>query len=275
MRVILVPVADRPECAKALNTAFTLGKRIGASVSGCHIRPHKYSNLDLSSEFAAAAWRKKGTKRAPAAAKALYQSIAERHGYELLRRPGVRPGALWSEKVGSPDKILSILGPVSDLIVVSRPQRPDGIASLFLKAALMRTSRPVLLLPQAGRRNVGRRICIGWDQSPGAARSVSCALPLLQRAEEITIVCCGAEDRPGPKTAHLSGYLAHWGVRCEKIHTRGRRVEVELMDACQEAKADLLIAGAYSHMHWYEKVLGGTTEFLIRTARIPVLVQHS
>ena len=128
MRVILVPVADRPECAKALNTAFDLGKRLDASVSGCHIRPHKYSTVELSSEFAAVAWRKKATKKAPVAAKALYQSIAERHGYEILRRPSTRTGALWSEKVGSPDKIMHIIGPVSDLIVVSRPQRPDGIS---------------------------------------------------------------------------------------------------------------------------------------------------
>ena len=57
MRVILVPVADRPECARALNTAFELGKKLNASVSGCHIRPHKGSDVTLSSEFAEAAWR--------------------------------------------------------------------------------------------------------------------------------------------------------------------------------------------------------------------------
>jgi nucleotide-binding universal stress UspA family protein len=275
MRVILVPVADRPECAKALNTAFNLGKPVGASVSGCHIRPHKYSNLELSSEFAAAAWRRKSTKKAPVAAKALYESIAERYGYELLRRPAARPGALWSEKVGSPDKIMSIVGPVSDLIVVSRPTRPDGVAAMFLKAALMRTSRPVLMLPQAGRRSVGKHVCIGWDQSPGAARSVSCALPILKQADSVTIISCGPEDRPGPKATHLSGYLAHWGIRADRVQTRGHRIEAELMDACQEVGADLLIAGAYSHAHWYEKVLGGTTEFLIHTARIPVLMQHA
>ena len=69
MRVMLVPVADRPECARALNTAFDLGNRLGASVTGCHIRPHRRSDLSLSSEFADAAWRRKSTKRAPVAAK--------------------------------------------------------------------------------------------------------------------------------------------------------------------------------------------------------------
>jgi nucleotide-binding universal stress UspA family protein len=274
MRVILVPVADRPECARALKTAFDLGHRLGASISGCHIRPHRNSNLDLSPEFAAAAWRKKGTKRAPAAAQALYKSVAEQHGYELIRRARTKPGALWCERVGSPTKIMSIVGPVSDLIVVSRPTRPNGVASLFLSAALMHTSRPVLLLPQTGRRKVGRRICIAWDQSPGAATTVTGAMPLLQKADEVTIVACGPEDRPGPKAAQLAAYLAHWGVKAQKEQTRGRRVEAELMEACQEVGADMLIAGAYTHYRWFEKVLGGTTEFLIHTARIPVLLRH-
>ena len=94
MRVIFVPVADRPECARALNTAFDLGHRLGASVKGCHIRPHRRSSMDLSSEFATAAWRKKGTKSAPAAARALYKRMVEQHGYELIRRPRVKSGRI-------------------------------------------------------------------------------------------------------------------------------------------------------------------------------------
>ena len=223
MRVILVPVANRPECARALNTAFDLGHRLGASVKGCHIRPHRHSTLTLGSEFAAAAWKKKNTKSAPAAAHALYKRIAEQHGYEIIRRPRVSPGALWAERVGSPEKIMGIAGPVADLIVVSRPKRRNSIASLFLGAALTESARPVLLLPQAGRRKVGTRICIAWDQSPGAARTVANAVPLLQRADAVTIVTCGPEDRPGPKAAQLAGYLAHWGVNAQRTCTRIRR----------------------------------------------------
>ncbi len=35
MRVIFVPVADRPECAAALNTAFVLGHTEGAKPNIC------------------------------------------------------------------------------------------------------------------------------------------------------------------------------------------------------------------------------------------------
>ena len=274
MRVILVPVADRPECARALNTAFELGKKLNASVSGCHIRPHQESDLTLSSEFAAAAWRKKSTPEAPPDAETLYKKIAEKHGYEIMRHARAAPGAMWAERVGSPEKVMRIVGPVSDLIVVSRPRRREGVAGIFVDTALMRGSCPVLLIPQTGRRKLGERVCIAWDQGPRVARTVKASIPLLQHAAEITIVTCGPEDRPGPKASQLKDYLKHWGIKANHVKTRGRHVEEELMDACQEANADLIVSGAYSRQRWYEKVLGGTTEFLIHEARLPVLMQH-
>ena len=273
MRVILVPVADRPECARALNTAFDLGTRLDASVKGCHIRPHRYSDLSLSSEFAEAAWRRKSTKRAPAAAKSLYKSIAEDHGYKLTRRARETPCALWSERVGSPGKVMGIVGPVADLVVVSRPVQPNGVATMFLKAAMINGGRPVLLLPQRARRRIGRRICIGWDQGPRVARAVAASIPLLQQADEITIITCGPEDRPGPKSTQLREYLAHWGIEAEHVKKRGRHIERELIDACRSARADLLLAGSYTRHRWYERVFGGTTEHLIHDARIPVIMQ--
>lgn len=274
MRVIFVPVADRPECARALNTAFDLGASLGASVSGCHIRPHRYSDVSLGSEFAEAAWRKKSTKRAPVAAKALYKSIAEDHGYKLMRRASEEPRAHWVERVGSPNKIMSIAGPMSDLIVVSRPSQPNSVAAMFLKSALFHGGRPLLVLPKRARRRIARRICIGWDQGPRVARVVTASIPLLQRADEVTIVTCGPEDRPGPKSSQLQEYLAHWGIEASHVVKRGRYIERELMDACQGASADLLVTGAYTRSRWYEKVLGGTTEYLIHNARLPVLMQH-
>ncbi|MDH3534027.1 MAG: universal stress protein [Gammaproteobacteria bacterium] len=274
MRVILVPVADRPECARALQTAFELGKRLGASVSGCHMRPHRYSSVTLSSEFADAAWRKKTNNKSRADAKTLYAQIAEQNGFELIRRARAAPGAIWTERVGSPDKLMSIVGPVADLIVVSRPEQPGGVGDMFLTAALFGTARPVLVLPPAGRKNIGRRVCIGWNQSREAALAVGVSLPLLRNAAEVTLVSCGAEDRLGPKSSQVAAYLEHWGVSCKHSKTRGRDVEAELLGACKDARADLLITGAYSRSRWREKVFGGTTEYLLHKTRIPVLMLH-
>ncbi|MBT8089622.1 MAG: universal stress protein [Gammaproteobacteria bacterium] len=274
MHVILVPVADRPECANALRAAFALGKHVGASVSGCHIRPHRHVEVSLSMAFADAAWRKRSTKTASKNARKLYGQIAEHNGYDFIRRPRATPGAMWSERVGSPGIVLSIVGPVSDLIVVSRPARRGGIADMFMSAALLESRCPVLILPTSGRKTLGKNVCIAWNQSSEAAIAVKAAMPLLERAEKVTIVSCGPEHHIGPKAAQLAGYLAHRGIKSKRVKTRGSDVEAELLASYKEADADLLIAGAYSRNRWREKIFGGMTEFLIRKARIPVLMRH-
>ena len=274
MRLILVPVADRPECARALNAAFDLGSRLGASVSGCHIRPHRYSDTSLSYSFAQTAWRRKNNKSSPVAAKALYEKMANAHGYDLIRRARIAPGALWAERVGSPDVVMGIVGPMSDLVVVSRPKKLRGVADMFMRAALFEAHSPVLILPERTRKVVGKRVVIGWNQSAEAARTVSAAIPLLAEADEVTIVTCGPEDMPGPKSTQLAAYLAHWGIKTQRIATKGRRIEPELMDAYQDCNGDLLIAGAYSHSRWRERVFGGTTEWLLHHLRAPLLTMH-
>lgn len=275
MRVILVPVADRPECGRALQTAFDLGERLGASVSGVHMRPHRHSDVRLSAAFAEAAWRKKSTKRAPKAARALYEEVAAQYGYDVVRRARKAPVALWTEKVGSPDMLLSIYGPLADLIVVSRPREKGSVADMFLSSALTCSSRPVLILPQRPRKRIGKRISIAWDQGTAATLAVKAAIPLLERAEAVTIVTCGREEKAGPKSGQLAAYLTHWGIDSDCVHTKGKNVDTELVAACRDSGSDLLIAGAYSRSRWRERVFGGTTDFLVRKAKLPVLLRQA
>jgi nucleotide-binding universal stress UspA family protein len=274
MRVILVPVADRPECTRALQTAFEIGHRLGAAVSGCHIRPHRYSEVALSPGFPDAVWRKKSTNNAPAAAKALFAEIAAANDFTVRRRMSGKPVAHWAERVGTPDKIMGIVGPLADLIVISRPEKPHTVADMFMKAALMDSSRPVLLLPPKNRRIVGQRVCIAWNQSKEAAMSVAAAMPLLQHAKTVTIVSCGSGIPAGPKAAQLADYFAAWGINAEQVATRGQRIEPELLAVCKDVRADLIISGAYSHSRWRERIFGGTTEYLIRQTRMPVMMLH-
>lgn len=287
MRVILVPVADRPECARALRTAFDLGKRLDASLNGCHIRAHSSSKVSLSSEFSAqyfgvtskatdSAWRSKTTQRASFAARKLFDSIATLNGYEVARRQRSTPVATWSERVGSPDKVMRIVGPVSDLIVVSRPSATGGdIARIFMMSALMETGRPVLILPQTGAVKVGHRVCIAWNQSVEAARAVSSSLPILQAADQVTIASCGPEDRLGPKSQQLANYLRCYGIKPDKIQTKGRNVEQEILDSYKKSRSNLLVMGAYSKARWRQIAFGGTSHYILEKAKIPVLMLHS
>lgn len=285
MRVIFIPVADRPECARALQTAFSLGQQLGASIHGCHIRPHSYSKVSLPSALSAfedheGSWKSackgKKTHKNAAPARVLFAGVAESHDYKIIKRPHSTPGAIWQESVGSPDKLLSIMGPVSDLIVVSRPPDKRGkIARLFMLAALRNSSRPVLVLPQSGDSTIGKRISIAWNQSAEAAQAVAAAMPLLQLAEQVNIITCGSENEVGPKSRQLATYLLFWGVKAGHVRAQGGDHAKAILKAHKEARSDLLVMGAYSRSRLSQRIFGGVTEHMLYEADIPVLMLHT
>ena len=283
MRLILVPTADRPECAVALDVAFNLAKALDADVNGCHVRAERreerstFGQLmpdDVYDGLEAAAGRAGLNSQA---ARALYERIAARHGFALAKRARIgRHGlALWHERVGTPARVFAIVGPVADMAVVSRPKpKSAGRAKAFLLAALLHSVKPVLVVPQTRLASVGKRIVVAWNQSAEAALAVAAALPLLARAERIVVVSGGAENRAGPKSAYLAQYLAHWGVAIERVHTKGGDVEKEIERAYRDADGDLLIMGAYSRHRFRQLVFGGVTEHMLFKTEIPVLMLH-
>lgn len=287
MRLIFVPVADRPECAVALNKTFELAGDLGATVLGCHIRPHSYSDVSLPATLMDAAtgtseadwrsaWKPRSKQQTGPAARTLFGRLAERNGFDLHKTPRAKPGAIWMEKTGSPQRVIGIMGPVSDLLVVSRPEGKDGsIARLFLVSALMASARPVLILPQSGDWTLGKRICVAWNQSKDAALAVAAALPLLQLAQHVSIVTSGPENKPGPKASQLAAYLKCWGVQTERVSTKGNDDSKEILSAFRSMKSDLLVMGGYSRSRFSQMIFGGVTDYMLNRASIPVLMRHS
>jgi nucleotide-binding universal stress UspA family protein len=284
MRVILVPVANRPECAWALKAAFGVAARFGADLIGCHIRAHRETAVRLPTARAAAeiewaaAHEGRDLDRDSRDARSLFEREATSAGLKLASRPraDATPVAIWYERVGSPDRIMPIVGPMSDLLVVSRPAPKGGrFARLFMMEALLHSCRPVLLLPQRGAPQPRRRIVIAWNQSPEASRAVAAGMPLLQAADGVTIGVAGSETAPGPKASHLLRYLAHHGVAADVVRTRGREPAEELEKVYRQSGADLLLMGAYSRTRLRERIFGGVTDHMLHHSSLPVLVYYS
>ena len=96
MRVILVPVADRPECASALAAAFQVAKSLRANVMGCHLRPHRDSEIGVPDELenliadVTAVWESSAESNGPEkdseASRALLGKVAKRYGLRVVKR---------------------------------------------------------------------------------------------------------------------------------------------------------------------------------------------
>lgn len=277
MRVILVPTAARPESELALDAAFRLAQTLQANVTGCHLRRERVEPRGTRGKQAPGAAEAADDTFTSAAARDLFSRVAAGFGFDVARRAsiGKRSYALWHEMVGSPSRVLGIVGPMADLCIVSRPKaKSAGTGRAFVLAALLNSARPVLILPQRRLRTIARRIVIGWNQSVDAAATVAAAMPLLQQAESVVVLTSGSESRPGPKAAYLVQYLSQWGIRAERVRTKGRDPERELEQAYRESGADLFLMGAYSR-HWFrERIFGGFTEHMLFHTDIPVLMLH-
>jgi nucleotide-binding universal stress UspA family protein len=84
-----------------------------------------------------------------------------------------------------------------------------------------------------------------------------------------------ADDREVcPK--RLSAHLANHGVKiaADILQVRTANEQESLGHLIDQEHHDLLVMGAYSHPMWVEFIFGGTTQSILLSSKIPVLVSH-
>jgi nucleotide-binding universal stress UspA family protein len=167
-------------------------------------------------------------------------------------------------------------------LVVTLQTASDWTVSLDLDIAdrlVLEAGRPVLIIPNRGtHRPVPKRIVVGWTERREAARAVFDALPLLQRADLVTVLEVDSDPAPeaGQNRVALCATLGHHGVTCEVVTAVSRHGYVgdTLLAWCERTRADLLVMGCYGHSRLREFVLGGATRHLLADMTLPVLMSH-
>ena len=175
-------------------------------------------------------------------------------------------------------------GRCNDLTVLTQadPSAPDYRAMRELvEQVVLRSARPTLLLPYAGRAaTFATHPLVAWDDSREAARALSDALPLLQRAHKVQVVCWDeSHSDTEALRVRLEG-LRTWLTR----HRVSSDVRIEpafgvdiadaLLSHAADMGADLIVMGAYGHARWAERMLGGATRGVLASMTVPVLMSH-
>lgn len=167
----------------------------------------------------------------------------------------------------------------ADAMVVPQPDRRIvGDAGALAEYLVMESGRPVVIVPSAGDfAGVARHVVCAWNGTRESARAVADALPLLRRAEKVSILSVdpkGAERRmPG---ADVALHLARHGVTAEASTTYadGLGVGDALLSRIADLGADMLVMGAYGHSRAREAVFGGATRDVLDRMTVPVLMSH-
>ena len=156
---------------------------------------------------------------------------------------------------------------------------PGGVT--MVEDVIMTSGRPTLVVPYVGATAApGRRVVVAWDASREAARAAQDALPVLERADEVTILVVnpekGDQDHGQQPGADIALHLARHGVKAKVQRSEVTDISVgeEILSRMADAGSDLLVMGAYGHSRLREVVLGGVTRTLLEEMTVPVLMSH-
>jgi len=169
----------------------------------------------------------------------------------------------------------------ADLVIAPSPApRMRRLIHPDLPDATIRAAgAPVLVVPTDWPGgSCGKNVVIAWNGDREARRAVRDALPILKRAEKVTIFVFsrstsdlrGAADR-------LVEHLARHGVTADVSDwtNTGDVTAVEALFASLDTQtADLLIAGAFGHTRLFERMFGSVSLDLLRQPVLPVLMSH-
>jgi nucleotide-binding universal stress UspA family protein len=172
----------------------------------------------------------------------------------------------------------------ADLIVVDRgmprPAAGGWTTDLFAQLPLL-TGRPVLFVPERHRaKGFAEHVMVAWNGSRESARAVNDAMPILELADDVTVLNVEtANDRhpaePGGEP-RLASYLSRHGIRVRlcKSYVTGAGAGETIASRARESEADLLVMGAHGYGREGHVVLGPATRYLLDHMPVPVLMSH-
>lgn len=172
---------------------------------------------------------------------------------------------------------LSARARLHDLTILDAEPLAVAPDRALIEGVLFRSGRPVIVVPPRWTAFRLRRAVVAWDGSAPAARAVNDALPFLRSAGAVTVVCVEEAGKlasavPG---AELAPHLARHGVAVTVDDRPVAADPVEtLREAAADARADMIVMGAYRHSRMREWFLGGVTQHLLAQSDVPLFMVH-
>lgn len=277
-RSILVHLDETPRCAVRTEIAASLALAHHAHLRG--LAPTGLVNLPAGvSQLASGS---------PNYLELAQASLNERAG-ALVREFEQRVRAIGVEsfdgRIDEDDTVPSLVqhAGVHDLVVLGQTDRSAPSATLEIAAAeqvLMHGGTATLVVPAVGRyERIGQNVMVAWNATRESARALHDAMPLLQRARLVHLICLERESDLRHVTRLQVNDARDWLVRHGvelHIHQESVRGDVgeALLLRAEDLGADLVVMGGYGHSRMAEFLLGGVTRRLLAQMTMPILLSH-
>lgn len=274
---ILIHIDDSGQVDSRLDVAVALARTHDAHLAAVYAVPEAFIPPYADGGYVPADLIESQAERAREQAAAARTRFEEHMG-----RVGME--SEWREAEGYAADVVGLNAKYADLTVVGQadPDDPKNYPNPGLPAEVaLGAGRPVLVVPYIGTsQEVGKNVLVAWNGSREATRAVNDALPILERADKVTVLAVnprsGGSDHGDVPSADIALHLARHGVKAEAAQTVSSDIDVGdvILSRISDLGADLAVMGAYGHSRMRELMMGGVTRDLLRHMTIPVLMSH-
>lgn len=283
IRCILVPIHPGLSPEHCLDAALRIAARANAHLTALYVRPEPAAIAAGLPDLVAGAGLDLATierfgKEAAHRARAAFEAwcAARKVPMHASRRLD-ETFAVWREDIGDLAACVATLGRVNDLIVVDGRLRGGALSAGALDAAIFSSGRPALVVGEAIPTDFLRHAVIAWNGSLEGSRVVAHSLGLLHEAEKVWVFTAATTKPQDRSLGDLQSYLRYHGIVAQPAMAPSAPFDTvgeALLATCDEARASLLVMGAYTRSRIHESYLGGVTRHVLHNAKIPVLLSY-
>lgn len=291
LKTLLVPLVGLQSDSVALETAFALARIFDSHIDGLHVQPDtialaaRASGYDMTGTTAGYLSPdvidalQEGVALTAKDARSAFDSFCQSSNIPLSDQPGSGRSAHFQTLVGNLIPEVTAFARVHDLAVFGRAAEYSGLGVEGTGAVLVRSGKPVLLAPQEAPKSLGKHVAVAWKETAEACRAVTAAMPLLHKADMITILAAAEGDNTlegARKSAERLAEELRWHGLSPAVHTiaPGQDSAHDVVGSAQQFGVDLLVMGGYGHSRAREFVLGGFTRHVLHTASLPIFMTH-
>jgi nucleotide-binding universal stress UspA family protein len=286
MKTILVPSEQTSATERALHCALLLAEKFGGRIEGFALRPAvaEMVAMDPDAGMTMVAVKENDADMVRQAQE-LFRAFMQRHGVpqrsaETSASPASAASTVvwgWNADAPSGHDFVGSYGRVFDIIVLARPgEEWQSPAMVTLESALFESGRPVLIAPPNAPRSLATNVLIAWNRSTEQARATAFAMPLLKRAERVTILTVEGATVAGPSGEDLARSLAAHGIAAATITLPAGKANAgeTILRKAGALGCDLIVKGAYTQSRLRQMIFGGTTRHILTNTDLPVLMAH-
>ena len=185
----------------------------------------------------------------------------------------------WRSALNAPTPWVLGQSHAADLIIVGSQQDGDeSWSKLDCAQLLMGAGRPILMTPPERRWLRLQSVLIAWKDTREARRAIVDAIPMLQRAKNVTVLAVLEEDNKSHVRGNVDDVIAwlasHNVLASTMVSDVGGTTDERIDQVASDLGADLIVAGAYGRGRLKEWIFGGVTKTLISQSRYTTLMSH-